>query len=261
MRKLLLLALVAVIGAAVWTLPASAAPKALSEGEMDRVTAAGEPEVLISGNIGLDGLTIGGNAGDVTLKGTTEAILTILGQTNLRALTLNNVAGENQVANAVNITAGTAIGGSQSNVIDQSWGSTVDIASQPSTKGGDVTVEKCIIGPCVTNSGNGAPGAVQSIYGDEILIGVNITKNPTKQFDLTLDATAQVDLAALTVNNVAGINQVANTLNIASSNIFVAGGAASILTISSAGGVALPDQSNTITQFRGTPCGARQVCQ
>lgn len=253
MRKLLLLALVAVIGAAVWTLPASAAPKALSEGQMDLVTAAGEPEVLISGDIGLGGLSLGGNAGNVILRGTTEAILTILGQQNLRALTLNNVAGENQVANAANITSGTAVGGSQTNLIEQSWGSTVDIASQPSSKGGDVTVEKCIIGPCVTNSGNGAPGTVQSIYGDEILIGKNITKSPKKQFDLTLDTTAQVDLAALTVNNVAGINQVANGLNISSSNIAVLGGATLALSISSAGGVAAADQTNTIRQYRGTP--------
>jgi hypothetical protein len=248
MKKLGSLFLVVLAAALFLTLPAAAAPKALSEAEMDLVTAAGQPEVLIAGDVSsLTGVTA---TGTVTLTGdlTFNIVLGTNAQANLRALILNNVVGENAVATGVNIQATNAGGivGSQSNDITQSWGSTIDIGFAPGADGG--AVGKCIFASC----GNASEAQRLSIYSDEILIGLDLLKDPTKDFELILGDGAQSGLLALVVNNVVGINLVASGVNIASGRVLattLAGGIDVGGTSQNVGA----NQSNTITQYRGTP--------
>jgi hypothetical protein len=90
-----------------------------------------------------------------------------------------------------------------------------------------------------------------SIYSDEILIGTEIFKDPTKDFELILGNGAQSDLAALVVNNVVGINLVASAVNIASGRLLVPSGVG--LDVGGTGQNVGASQSNIINQFRGTP--------
>jgi hypothetical protein len=117
----------------------SFAKKALDEGDLDRITAAGEPtiiqvsgvEIESSGEVDFEISYEDASTDVLTIEGATDT--SAGGQENLRALVLNNVAGENLVANALNITGtisggGIGIGGAnaqaskQTNQITQSWG-------------------------------------------------------------------------------------------------------------------------------------------
>jgi hypothetical protein len=258
MKKLSFLMVLALVGAMVWTLPALAAPKALSEAEMDSVTAAGQPEVLIAASFGATGGFSA--AGPVTLLGTLsyDLIAATSAQQDLRALVVNNVVGENAVATALNVqsTAAASPGGSQTNVIHQSWGSIVDVGNGPTVaagSGGTQTNVKCVFATCTANGGAGSAGNRLSIYSDEILIGSSVLKNPVKTFEIDLAQSGQANLAALALNNVSGINLEATAINIISGAVSVIPGAAGNATINGGTGAINGTQSNTINQYRGTP--------
>jgi hypothetical protein len=274
LRHLVILSLVVVV-AVFLAAPSAMAKKALTEDELDLITAAGQPVIVTGGT------------GTITFSDTSNfsMLLPTDAQSGLQALSLNNLVGENQLANAFNIqsTFG-APQGNQENTITQSWGSTKDLTfgfasvagvSAPGGDGGDADAfgasgcglagsVKCGInyskGGTATggNGGNGSTSqgvlgvAVLSEYSDVNISGegaISVDLNPV--FSMTLDTTSQSNLAALIVNNVVGMNQVANALNIS-------GG---VLTMNSAGagwvlgsnGMAMTLQSNTINQFRGTP--------
>jgi len=75
--------------------------------------------------------TVNGAMASVTAMNDDSSTVTLLvasgSQSNLRAIVLNNVAGENQLASGVNIQSGVDVStGTQSNNITQSWGSTYD---------------------------------------------------------------------------------------------------------------------------------------
>lgn len=251
MKKLAMFAFVALMGALV-AVPAMAAPKALSEAELDAVTAAGQPEVLIAGTIGTEGAA---GTGPVTLAGTDSGSLTIGtgGQNDLRALVLNNVSGENQVATALNVTSVASTSEqAQTNTIDQSWGSTLDLALlRGSTSSAVFTGTKCILSTCA--SAVARETVRQTAHGDEIVIGTVIDKRPYKQFDLTI--VGQANLAALAVNNVTGLNQAATGMNIMGGGANINGGAGTTLELLPipVGGTINSGQTNTIRQYRGTP--------
>jgi hypothetical protein len=116
--------------------PSFAGTKALDEGDLDRITAAGEPtiiqvsgvEIESSGEVNFE-ISYEDNSSDsVAIEGGTTDING--GQQNLRALVVNNIAGETLAANALNITgtvSGAGIGtptsaSKQTNEINQSWG-------------------------------------------------------------------------------------------------------------------------------------------
>ena len=251
MKKFAFLAFVALMGALV-ALPAMAAPKALSETELDAVTAAGQPTVLIGGNVGTNGSEA---TGIVTVNGTSSGTLTIGtgGQNDLRALVLNNISGENQVATAINVTSVNASSNqAQTNTILQSWGATLDLAVRAGSASSAVfTGTKCILATCA--SATAAASLRLSAYGDEIVLGTTIVWNPYKQFDLTI--AGQAGLAALAVNNVIGLNNVATAMNIMGGGVNITGGAGSTLGLLpvGVGGVTASGQTNTISQYRGTP--------
>jgi hypothetical protein len=136
-------ALMALVALVIWTAPSFAGKKALEEADLDNITAAGEPKI-----IQLEGVTA---SGDVNVSfsdfGSYDLNIASESQTGLRALVLNNVLGENEVANAINILSNTAGGAaSQSNTIAQSWGATKDIGAAT------------VAGVAGGNGGNGGNG-------------------------------------------------------------------------------------------------------
>jgi hypothetical protein len=93
--------------AAAMVAPSFAAKKAVSDEELDMVTAAGQPTVVYAQD-----------KATVSFNGTTSIsqVIDTGAQTDLRALILNNVVGENQVHNGINIGSFTVSGG-QTNTI------------------------------------------------------------------------------------------------------------------------------------------------
>ncbi len=152
----LLLALVAVF---FWVAPSFAGKAALSEKDLDSITAAGEPKI-----IELSGITASGNVSvTFTDTGSFDFNISPNSQTTLRALTVNNIVGENEIANALNISTATATNtNTQSNTIYQSWGSTKDI--------GVATVAG-------VNAGNGGSGGNGAVGGGATAVVVAVSVN------------------------------------------------------------------------------------
>ena len=240
---------------AVLTTPAFAGKTVLEDEEMDEVTAAGQPKITQAR----------------TTEGTAEAVnfqvnvfaAHIGGQEELTALTLNNIFGENQVANAVNIQSGADNEGSQANNIVQSWGSAKAHASvlAPGAPGGAAACGAAgIIAKCTANGGDASDPKIGILweFADEIAGASNengpafATNVVVNVFAGTFDEFAQSGLTALTVNNIVGFNQVANGLNISA-------GGVNGTTIEGAGVGSATGQNNTIEQWRGAPKGWNQA--
>ena len=249
--------------AAAFVAPTFAKKTVILDEELDQVTAAGEPKV----------------AQAYTVEGTAKAINKQLnvfathidGQRRLTALTLNNVFGENQIANGINIQSGNnnstpGLGGGQDNEIIQSWGSAKahEAAKVQGKRGGDGgaggTVKEAhgLINKGVAGNGGNGGNASQGVigilweFGDEIAdarsdLGPAYAINEVHTIIAgAFHPDAQTNLTALIVNNVFGFNQVANGLNISSGAISSDGIQAATAGTSS-------NQSNKIHQFRGAP--------
>jgi hypothetical protein len=236
--------------AAALTAPSFAAKKAVSDDELDMVTAAGQPVVI----------AIGGS-GTVTFNGTTSIAQSLnpSSQNGLRALILNNVVGENQVHNGVNIAASGTSVGSQSNVITQSWGSILDITATSTPNGitsvpascGDALICK-VSGSFVTTAGTVRVLSKAADVIIHITSTGSVTYNPVTDIAQDIGNDSQTGLVALIVNNVTGINQVATGINIGNGGATL--GPDLVITSNGGSGVA---QNNTIQQFRGTPINFR----
>jgi hypothetical protein len=247
---------VVVVVAVFLAAPSAMAKKAMNEAELDLITAAGQPTIVQA---------VGSSVGVAVLIDVRDTELTIgdTAQTNLTALALNNVAGENQLANALNIMGapGSAVSANQKNEITQSWGSVKDIGAVtvPAGVAGDGgDIGKCVMATCNSSGGsaNGSSSVLtasadhivhaEALGADGVAVAVDFQAPVT---DLFIGGTAQQALVALVVNNVSGMNQVANAINISGGNIGFAGG----LSVVGAGGATAATQSNNITQYRGTP--------
>jgi len=247
--------------------PAFAAKKPIADKDLDQITAAGQATVIQFGTT----VVAGGNASakwvsihsiDVNIAPAFDLTAEGGSQTDLRALVLNNVAGENQLATGVNIassTAGTGEGTSQANEVKQSWGSKKDIAPNPGCAAGatckaasikagaPLSVTSDVIFQVGHNVAAGGNASVRGISAQSVQF------NMTPLFTLTLQAGSQTDLAALVVNNLVGQNQLATGVNIASGAVAVLDSAGKLL-VDGSGGTVNTNQSNKITQCRGTPC-------
>jgi hypothetical protein len=257
LKHLVILSLVVFVAVFV-AAPSALAKKALSEDEMDLITAAGQPKIIQTGT------------GNITFTDSPVSTLDLgtESQTALTALVLNNVAGEVQLANALNVTSlAFGIGATQSNTITQSWGATKDwtastvegvsaTAVATASSGGSCT--KCGIvrtgNNTVTANASTSPGVIKVLtkYADQIIEAVSgdVYVEQDGISALGLEGTAQNTLAALVVNNVVGLSQVANAINVLSSTIAFtpALGVTAVGQLTTA-----TTQSNTINQFRGTP--------
>jgi len=278
LRQIVILSLVVLV-AVFLAAPSAMAKKQLTENELDMVTAAGEPMVINGGLIGSITYTDGS---------TFSMTLPTGAQTGLQALTLNNVVGELQLANAFNVQSAVQdLSGGQTNTITQSWGATKDLTASFATvagvtaaagnggNGGDSEASSgCGTGSgtakCAGNvakasaggdggaggAGSTSPGkiagAVTSQYGDVIITGGGVSGSIYVDVDpvfaMTLDTTSQSNLLALVVNNIVGMSQVANATNISGAGVTLV--PLAIGPTSSNGRAA---QANTINQFRGTP--------
>ena len=162
---------------AAFAAPTLAAKTVIGDEELDEVTAAGQPKIAQAS----------------TYKGTAKALnfqvsvfaAHIGGQTGLNALTLNNIFGENQIANGVNIQAGgtgaTGLNqGDQSNEAFQSWGSAKahDYVAVKGEPGGAAVLKdkhgkgRCsgLIVKCNAVGGNASEGQIGLLwaFADEI---------------------------------------------------------------------------------------------
>lgn len=267
MRKLVLLSIVAFVAVMV-AAPSVMAKKALNEDELDMITAAGQPKIIqaVTGSITFTDSPVN------TLS------LSSNSQRQLAALTLNNVVGEVQLANALNIASDAiTVGPTQANTILQSWGATKDwtsstvagvtatsSASAAATASVNVTCTKCGInrgGDANASTSAAAaaatsPGQIKILtkYADQIVEteAGDVVVEQNGVATLSLETGSQEQLAALVVNNIVGLSQVANATNISSGTILLNVGG--IAVNSSFGPVGFAtNQTNTITQFRGTP--------
>jgi len=153
MRKVGGLILVALVAAFLGALPAFGAKAPLTDDDLDGITAAGQPKVIqVEAESDDDDVDVDI---DLTDEETAELSITGSAQESLRALTVNNVVGENTVANAMNIAAvfNFSAPSDQSNEINQSWGSTKDIGFVfPGEAEADSGADKCIgSGACRAN--------------------------------------------------------------------------------------------------------------
>jgi hypothetical protein len=268
LKHLVILSLVAFVAVFV-AAPSALAKKALSEDELDLITAAGQPKIIQTGT---GSITFSDNPVMSLVLGTES-------QTKLVALVLNNVAGEVQIANALNIQSiSNDSFGTQANTITQSWGATKDwtasttAATAAAASGGnggtggsaDFTCTKCAginkstagaggAGGNATSTSQPATNKILTKYADQIVEtgsgDIFVTQDGIAS--LALDGTAQNSLVALVVNNVVGLSQVANAVNIQSGSIQLS----LPLFVNQTPGSTRGSQSNTINQFRGSPYG------
>jgi hypothetical protein len=238
--------------AAAMTAPSFAEKKVVSDDELDMVTAAGQPVII----------SVTGNS-DVTFAAAvtfTSANAPTGSQTGLRALVLNNIVGENQVQNGINITSTIVGGGSQTNIITQSWGSVRDLTAAV-VDGVTVGLTPDCTGSLICKPGpvvSAAAGVIKVLsHTADVIIevggGSDVTYSPQSTFTQQIAQESQTDLVALVVNNVVGMNQVGNGVNLLS------GGAGGIslnggITVT-AGNVAAGSQGNILQGYRGTPQG------
>ena len=235
---------------AAFAAPTLASKTVIGDEELDEVTAAGQPKIAQAS-------TYDGTAAAVNFQVNVFATH-VEGQSELTALTLNNIFGENQIANGVNIQSGNANSGSQSNNASQSWGSAKawDSVKVKGQKGGDASNSHCVglIVKCNASGGDASQGQIGLLWefadeiadahtghGDAIAANVVVTIVAA-----AFGENSQTNLTALTVNNVFGFNQVANGLNISSGTLSadgIAGGTTGSAT----------SQSNISDQWRGTP--------
>jgi len=263
-------------------------------------------------------------------------------QTNLRAMAVNNIVGENQIANAVNIQTGALESdGEQINEITQSWGSSYDwtyaegdliatsvaagdannsqtddsnniqgghgggggfaTSGQAGPGAGDIEDNTCILDNCHivgAESHTGDGGAVDLVSGNNAvfttgdLVGgdgdtsvgvlqhlpltvsadkithvfvesagdatVDVSETDESTYIVHVDTDSQTDLAALFVNNIAGMNQIASATNITAHGSMALGldnGDNALIFDSPINGIAeyAGAQVNLINQYRGTP--------
>jgi len=266
LKHLVILSLVAFVAVFI-AAPSAMAKKALSEDELDLITAAGQPKIIQTGT------------GSISFSDSPVDTLSLASdsQKSLAALVLNNIAGEVQIANAINVTTvGTQAGIlGQANTITQSWGATKDWTSASvagvatatsSSSSGDATAQAQCIKCGIVKAGNAtaaaaaaaaastSPGVLKILtkYADDIVetVSGDITVTQNGVQTLSLDSGSQQTLSALVVNNIVGLSQVANAINVMAQAVLLNVGGATVNGTFIAIG---QTQANTINQFRGTP--------
>jgi len=251
--------LAAVLVGSLWSLPAFAA-KELTDDDLDELTAAGEPKVIIAES----------GHGTATATVTDEAVFNLVlptdAQHGLRALTVANVVGEAQLLVNLNVlSASNSVAGTdQRNFSVQSWGSTLPILSDKVEGVPGIDQGLCAT-DCHANGNIGivaAPGQVkiESASADVILhakgdLEATAFLREEPVFNLVFDPNAQTDLAALFIANVVGRVQAAYNINIAAATLNLIPGDGPFANPIGSTGPGVIKQVNSGVQFRGTPLG------
>ena len=222
------------------------ADRAMEDNELDHITASGQPVDI----------SVGNNSSVIFAPETEVAqVIGASSQAGLRALVLNNVAGENQVANGLNVS-GAGQSGQQTNGLTQSWGSTHDTTGVivPTVT---AAIEASCNGALICKSSPAVaviPGTIRvlSSSGDQILTGganSAFVYVPQTSIAQKIETNSQTNLVALVVNNVSGLNQVGNAINVQSNGVNLVGDSLSVPGGSGQSG----GQHNVLSQYRGTP--------
>lgn len=271
------LAMVAALSA-----PGFAAKAVIADEDLDQVTAAGEPKIAMVSDTKAQGGDVYANNEQYNWF---EGVLKEGSQHELKAITLNNVFGENQVANGVNIQSATGFAedSGQKNKILQSWGSAKATAGKKvdgvASHGDNISAiaqanaqaqvgnkivasdienkQEAEVNQTIKHSAKAGRLSVLWAFADEIASvegskGRNAYATNYVDTNITgvIEGGAQSNISALTVNNVFGMNQLANALNVASGDVGF-----SPLALTAASGSSSANQSNTIQQYRGAPAG------
>lgn len=269
MRKLLG-AFVVLLAVAALAHPALAATT-LTDDDLEQVTAAGEPQVLIA-----EAAT-----GVATATFVDDAVFNLNIPTNsqqgLRALTVANVVGEAQLLVNLNVlsASGSINNTDQRNFSVQSWGSTMPLLSatvagvpgiSQTTTANAACTTSCTSNPLNKANGNigvvAAPGQIQiaSASADEIIrasggTGAFVSSDSQPVFNLTFSPNGQVDLSALFIANVVGRVQAAYNINIAAAALNLVPSPDTPFASPTLFAVGTIKQVNSGVQFRGTPLG------
>jgi hypothetical protein len=265
-------ALLALLVISIFALPVSAALEVLNDDELDSITAAGQPTVVISEN--------------GTATQTDESVQTLYlptdSQVGLRALAITNVAGEAQLLVNLNVISisGDIAGVDQRNFSVQSWGSTLpEIAATADGKPGSVDDNSITVSPLcenlcgalgvinqgddndtssfVTNIASAPVVEIASATGDIIVDGFEGASTTDDSLaTLAFEPNAQSDLSALFIANISGRTQAAFNVNIASSTLNLFPGTDAPFTDPAASASAVMKQTNSGVQFRGAPINA-----
>lgn len=260
--------LIALLAISSLVLPASAALQVLNDDDLDSITAAGQPTVVISEN----GTASQSDNSIQTLHLPTDA------QSGLRALAITNVVGEAQLLVNLNIVSvlGDIAGVDQRNFSIQSWGSSYEKGPGQGIGGAPGSVvenkiapsctEKCGLGSTlidndtnynVTNTASAPIIEFPASTGDIIVDGFDgATAEDNSLATLAFEANAQTDLSALFIANIAGRTQAAFNVNIASSTLNLFPSTDTAFTDPAGSSSAVLKQVNSGVQFRGTPIKA-----
>lgn len=259
--------LIALLAISTLVLPASAALEVLNDEDLDSITAAGQPTVVLSEN----GTASQSDNSIQTLHLPTDA------QHGLRALAITNVVGEAQLLVNLNIVSisGDIAGVDQRNFSMQSWGASMErdgevVSGSPGNveenKIAPNCLEKCGLGSTlidndtnynVTNTASAPLIDFAASTGDIIVDGFDgATAEDNSLATLAFEANAQTDLSALFIANIAGRTQAAFNINIASSTLNLFPDTNSAFTDPAASSSAVLKQVNSGVQFRGTPINA-----
>ncbi len=265
MKKVAVGFLAGVIIAILMVAPAVAAKKSLlTEDELDAITAAGEPTVLVAI----------ASAGVATITNNDDAAFALNipqdAQKGLRALTVTNVVGEVQLLVNLNVLSAVSdvAGTDQRNFSVQSWGATLPTLSAQADGVPGILINPLCTTDCTgkANANIGvvaAPAQIQiaSASGDVIIHaeganGAVIENNQQPAFALNFESLAQVDLASLFIANIVGRAQAAYNINIAAATLnLIPADASKPFAEPFQNATGVIKQTNSGVQFRGTPIG------
>jgi hypothetical protein len=225
------------------------------------------------------------SAGDVTVtaenvdNSTVALNVEVDSQSFLRAVTLNNVAGENQLATGINIASSAfKASGSQDNTINQSWGSTYDWSYAPgfgvtataSADGGDggdggelesggkIVNQPCVLATCsnTADGGAGAPGAAAAAVAVVDNLPLTITADKIIKVDVESQGSSDVDVSEIDNSTVAGVISTGSQTNLSAlavNNIVGRNQVGTALNVVTAGALSIGDQGGTPRLSFGVP--------
>ncbi|HEY3198518.1 MAG TPA: hypothetical protein VGJ57_10935 [Nitrospirales bacterium] len=270
---------VAVVGLLFVATPGFAV-ESLSDDEMDRLSASGDPVVLQAKGATDSEVAYSDSSNFELLFDVPHA------QSGIRALTVQNVVGELQLLVNLNVLSASqnVAGTDQRNFSLQSWGSTLPDPNTVKTVSASAAAAPCAgVGNCnpIGSHGDGpfAKAAVDVKGNAAAAVSTAISPAASASADVIVNAEssggsaraavdnapsyklefaqsqAQSDISALFVSNVVGRAQMALNLNIAAAQLNLIPGNSSDPFTNPLGsaGPGVIKQVNTGIQFRGTP--------
>ena len=265
------------VGLALFIATPAFAVQSLSDDEMDRLSAAGDPVVLqAKGERDTEVAYLDDSSYELTFS-------VPHAQSGLRALTVQNVVGELQLLVNLNVLSASqnVAGTDQRNFSLQSWGSTLPDASTVKTVSASAASAPCAgLGNCNGDSDGAFARSSVDVRGDaaaavstkispaasasaDVIVNAESSEgsaraavNNASQYKLDFaQSQAQSDISALFVSNVVGRAQMALNLNIAAAqlNLIPGNGNDPFTTPLGSVGPGVIKQVNTGIQFRGTP--------